>query len=64
MTALSLLWAYGRAAIRARVANDAGASVIEYAFLVSLVAAFCIGAITFIGAETGASLSSTASRMP
>ena len=50
-------------AARARVAgrDEAGASLVEYALLVALIAVVCIVAVQFIGAGASKSLSSTAS---
>lgn len=36
---------------------ERGASLVEYALLVALVAVACIAAVTFFGGATGASLS-------
>ena len=44
--------------------DDRGASFVEYALLVSLIAVVCVAAVTMIGTTTGESLSSTASRLP
>lgn len=35
--------------IRARITNERGASLVEYALLVALIAVVCIGAVTFLG---------------
>jgi len=35
--------------LKARVASERGASLVEYALLVALIAVVCIGAITFLG---------------
>ncbi|HEX2701087.1 MAG TPA: hypothetical protein VHM89_12870 [Acidimicrobiales bacterium] len=64
MEALWNVWTHYWAVFRSRVGVERGASVIEYALLVSLIAAFCIAAVTMIGETTAASLSSTASRLP
>jgi Flp pilus assembly pilin Flp len=64
MNELSAACAYLRALVSSRVRSQSGASVIEYAFLISLIAAFCIGAVTLIGGATGASLSNSASKLP
>ncbi len=39
--------------------SDRGASIVEYALLVALIAVVCIGAVTFFGDATGASLSTS-----
>jgi len=61
---LRIIWSYCRAVIGTSVKGERGASVVEYAFLVSLIAAFCIAAITMVGSATSASLSNTASKLP
>lgn len=63
MTLVTMMWAYCRAVIRARVTDERGASVIEYAFLASLIAVFCIAALTMVGGATGASLSESGSKL-
>jgi Flp pilus assembly pilin Flp len=63
MPALTMMLTYCRAAIRARVDSERGASVIEYAFLLSLIAVFCVGAMTMIGNATSASMSESASEL-
>jgi len=35
--------------LKARVSSERGASLVEYALLVALIAVVCIGAITFLG---------------
>jgi pilus assembly protein Flp/PilA len=49
-----------REAIHGRIAGERGASLVEYALLVALIAMVCIGAITILGTETGDSVSRTA----
>ena len=47
--------------LRARFGDsDRGASMVEYALLVALIAVVCIGAITLIGREANSSFESTA----
>ena len=36
---------------------EKGASMVEYALLVALIAVVCVGAVNFLGARTAASLS-------
>jgi Flp pilus assembly pilin Flp len=43
--------------------RDRGASIVEYALLVALIAVVCIGAVTFFGTSTGDSLSRSTSSM-
>ena len=46
--------------LRARFANtDRGASMVEYALLVALIAVVCIAAITFLGDNAKSSFDST-----
>lgn len=35
-----------------RLRNDTGASLVEYALLVALIAIVCVAAVTFFGGET------------
>jgi len=37
--------------LKARVRSERGASLVEYALLVALIAVVCIGAVTFLGRE-------------
>ncbi len=37
--------------LKARVQSERGASLVEYALLVALIAVVCIGAVTFLGNE-------------
>ncbi len=37
--------------LKARVDSERGASLVEYALLVALIAVVCIGAVTFLGRE-------------
>jgi len=57
-----LVWLRGVAhdAIRRRVLDDRGASLVEYALLFALILLVCIGAITVLGTATGDSVSRTA----
>jgi Flp pilus assembly pilin Flp len=52
-------WTPGRGA--RRFGGDEGASLVEYALLVALIAVVCISAITYFQAETSKSLSESAS---
>jgi pilus assembly protein Flp/PilA len=43
--------------LRARLGDpEDGASLIEYALLVALIAIVCVAAVTFLGASTGAEI--------
>jgi len=44
-----------------RESDERGASVVEYALLVALIAIACLVAVTFFGSATGDSFSRTAS---
>ena len=37
--------------LKARVSSERGASLVEYALLVALIAVVCIAAVTFLGRE-------------
>ncbi len=37
--------------------TERGASLVEYAFLVALIAIVCVGAVTFFGSQTSAKYS-------
>ncbi len=47
--------------LRARFNDDRGASLVEYALLVALIAVVCIAAITFLGNSASAKFSSVGS---
>ena len=49
--------------IKWRLAPDAGASLVEYALLLALIAVVCITAVTFFGQATSDSFSSSSSSM-
>jgi pilus assembly protein Flp/PilA len=44
--------------LQARSSSERGASLVEYALLVALIAVVCIAAVTFLGRETADSFSS------
>ena len=54
-------WAYLRARVGDRPHDEQGASLVEYAFLVALIAMVCIAAVTFLGSRTSAAYSSVGS---
>jgi len=56
--------AYCGAAVRMRSNDERGASVVEYALLLVLIAVVCVAGITLVGDATGTRLSSSASRIP
>jgi pilus assembly protein Flp/PilA len=43
--------------------DDRGASLVEYALLVALIAVLCIGSVRFLGASTSDGLSNNTSSM-
>ena len=47
-------------AIRRRITDDRGASLVEYALLLALIVMVCIGAMTVLGTATGDTVSRTA----
>jgi Flp pilus assembly pilin Flp len=51
--------------VRARLANrsERGASLVEYALLIALIAVVCVGAIAFFGSRTSQKFSSVGSRV-
>ncbi|MFP5377839.1 MAG: Flp family type IVb pilin [Acidimicrobiia bacterium] len=63
MTLISMVWSYCQANIRTRIRNERGASLVEYALLLALIAVVCIAAITFIGRKAEESFSSTGSAL-
>lgn len=52
-----------RTAMISRPRRDAGASLVEYALLVALIAVVCIAAIAVFGEETGQSFSRAGSSL-
>ena len=49
--------------VEARFRGDAGASVVEYAVLIGLIAVVCIVAVNYLGDATARSLSTTTDRL-
>ena len=47
--------------LQARIKSDRGASLVEYALLVALIAVVCIVAISFLGTEASKEFTSTGS---
>jgi pilus assembly protein Flp/PilA len=47
--------------LRARVDDERGASLVEYALLVALIAVVCILAITFLGGQASSKFSNVGS---
>ena len=50
-------------ACRCRVETERGASLVEYAFLVALIAVVCIAALVFFGQATSSRYSNVASQV-
>jgi pilus assembly protein Flp/PilA len=46
-----------------KLSDERGASLVEYALLVALIAVVCIGAISFFGSSSGNSVGSSSSRI-
>ena len=63
MTYLNILWSYCQAQVRTRVKNETGASLVEYALLLALIAVVCIAAITFIGNRASTKFDSVGSKL-
>jgi pilus assembly protein Flp/PilA len=65
MDSITAGWARIGSVLRQRLRHDErGASFVEYAMLLALIAIVCLVAVTMIGNTTGESLSSTASQLP
>lgn len=54
MKALKRMWVQ----VRARHGDDRGASLVEYALLIALIAVVCIAAVTFLGKSSSSKFSS------
>ena len=50
-------------ACRCRIGNERGASLVEYAFLVGLIAMVCLVAVVFFGQSTSNKYSNVASQV-
>jgi pilus assembly protein Flp/PilA len=57
------VYPYLRAWVRTRLDDDRGASLVEYALLVALIALVCIAAVTAFGESTSASYSEAVSKL-
>lgn len=49
--------------LKARFPSERGASLVEYALLVALIAVVCVGAVTFLGRQVGNELSAVGSSL-
>jgi len=63
MEILEFWWRYGQAWVRSRIDDEGGASLVEYALLLALIAVVCIAAITLIGNNASDKLSSSGSTL-
>ena len=63
MSLMGMCFAYCRGRVREQIKNETGASLVEYALLLALIAIVCIAAVTFIGERTKSNLTSTASQL-
>lgn len=52
---------FARAWLQARCRTDRGASLVEYALLVALIAVVCIAAVTFLGTKASVKFSAVGS---
>jgi len=50
-------------ACRCRLSSESGASLVEYAFLVALIAMVCLVAVVFFGQSTSSRYSNVASQV-
>lgn len=63
MELINIVWVYCQAQVRTRIKNETGASLVEYALLLALIAVVCIAAITLIGRKANSSFNSTGSAL-
>lgn len=56
-------WGVVQATIRTRIKDERGASLVEYALLLALIAVVCIAAITLVGNNASNKLSSSGSHL-
>ena len=61
MSIVGVCRAWCHVTIRARIKDERGASLVEYALLLALIGVVCVAAITFIGNKADESFSSTGS---
>jgi pilus assembly protein Flp/PilA len=54
-------YSYVLAALQSRCNSDRGASLVEYALLVALIAVVCLAAVTFLGQAASSKFSSVGS---
>ena len=58
---LRQIWTYLQARVCDDLEGERGASLVEYAFLVALIAMVCIAAVAFLGQRTSTAYSSVGS---
>ena len=63
MNLISLFRAYCQSIVQDKIKNERGASLVEYALLLALIAVVCIGAITLIGSGAKDTLSEVGSKL-
>lgn len=63
MNLISAWWTYCQTFIRTKIHDERGASLVEYALLLALIAVLCIGAISLIGSGAKKTLSSAGSQL-
>ena len=44
--------------------DEEGATMVEYALMVALIAAICIGAVTLLGGKANSTFNNTANKLP
>jgi len=63
MNLFNVCWVYCQTVIRKNIKDERGASLVEYALLLALIAVVCIGAITLIGSNANTKLSTVGSKL-
>ena len=58
---MSISYEFAQAWLQSRCGTDRGASLVEYALLVALIAVVCIAAVTVLGNAASSKFSSVAS---
>ena len=62
-TAFSSAFASTVSAVRRFLADDEGATLVEYVLLVALIGAVCVGAVTLLGTNTNTKLNAAATTL-
>ena len=63
MNLVNFWMSYVRTLVRSRIADERGASLVEYALLVALIAVVCIGAISILGGNANDKFSEVGSKI-